>query len=121
MNTCRKAAVCFLAVLLTVLLMSFTCAASENIGEPIELIINDTPVAGARLISGTAYAPYRVLVNAIDPAATFTWDAASNASVSEGTGVQMTAYADQHYIIANNRVLYAEIAKNLEEVADVEW
>ena len=113
MNTCRKAAVCFLAVLLTVLLMSFTCAASENIGEPIELSINNTPVAGARLISGTAYAPYRVLVNAIDPAAAFTWDAANNATVSEGTGVQMTAYADQHYITANNRVLYAEIAKNL--------
>lgn len=113
MNTCRKAAVCFAAVLLTVLLMSFTCAASENIGEPIELSINDTPIAGARLISGTAYAPYRVLVNAIDPAATFEWDTASNASVSSGTGVDISAYAGTHYIEANGRVLYTELAKIL--------
>ncbi len=113
MNICRKAALCFAAVLLTVLLMSFTCAASENIGEPIELSLNDTPIAGARLISGTAYAPYRVLVNAIDPAASFEWSAAENASISSGTGVQMTAYADQHYIVANDRVLYSELAKNL--------
>lgn len=113
MNTCRKAAVCFAAVLLTVLLMSFTCAASENIGEPIELSINDTSVAGARLISGTAYAPYRVLVNAIDPAATFEWDGANNVAVSNGTGVQMIAYSEQHYIEANGRVLYSELAKNL--------
>ena len=113
MHTCRKAAVCFAAVLLTVLLMSFTCAASENIGEPIELSVNNTPVAGARLISGTAYAPYRVLVNAIDPAAAFEWNTAKNASVSSGNGVEIIAYANQHYIEANGRVLYTELATNL--------
>ena len=32
-----------------------------------------------KLIAGTAYAPYRVLVNAIDPAASFAWDAEKKA------------------------------------------
>lgn len=113
MNICRKAALCFAAVLLTVLLMSFTCAASENIGEPIDLSVNNTPVAGAKLIAGTAYAPYRVLVNAIDPAASFAWDAVKKASVSSGTGVEITAYAGTHYIEANGRILYTELAKIL--------
>ena len=113
MNICRKAALCFAAVLLTVLLMSFTCAASENIGEPIDLSVNNTPVAGAKLIAGTAYAPYRVLVNAIDPAASFAWDAEKKASVSSGTGVEITAYAGKHYIEANGRILYTELAKIL--------
>ncbi len=113
MNICRKAALCFAAVLLTVLLMSFTCAASENIGEPIDLSVNNTPVAGAKLIAGTAYAPYRVLVNAIDPAASFVWDAEKKVSISSGTGVKIAAYADKHYIEANGRILYTEIAKIL--------
>ena len=118
MNTGRKAALCFAAVLLTVLLMSFTCAASENIGEPIDLYVNDTSVAGARLITGTAYAPYRILVNAIDPAAVFEWDEAKKASVSSGNGVEITAYSGEHYIEANGRVLYTELATvlNLEGV-----
>lgn len=113
MNICRKAAVCFAAVLLTVLLMSFTCAASENIGEPIELYYQDTTIAGARLISGTAYAPYRALVSAIDPDASFDWDASRSASVANGTGVEIIAYSQQHYIEANGRVLYSEVATNL--------
>ena len=113
MNICRKAALCFAAVLLTVLLMSFTCAASENIGEPIDLSVNNTPVAGAKLIAGTAYAPYRVLVNAIDPAASFVWDAEKKVSISSGTGVKIAAYADKHYIEANGRILYTELAKIL--------
>ena len=113
MNICRKAALCFAAVLLTVLLMSFTCAASENIGEPIELYVNSNPVADAKLIGGTAYAPYRVLVNAIDPSTTFDWDSVSNVSVCKGNGIRINAYANTHYIEANGRILYTEIAKVL--------
>lgn len=112
MNTSRKLLVC-LAALATMLLMSFTCAASENSGEPIDLYINDTEVAGARLIAGSAYAPFRTVVNAIDPDATFAWDNDKRASVSTGTGVTIYAYSEDHYIEANGRILYSELAKNL--------
>lgn len=113
MNTSRKLPVCVLAVLATMLLMSFTCAASENSGEPIDLYINSTPIEGARLIAGSAYAPFRTLVNAIDPDATFDWDNSKRASVSTGNGVTIYAYSEQHYIEANGRILYSELAKNL--------
>ena len=115
MNICRKAALCFAATVLTVLLMSFTCAASENIGEPIDLTVNNTPVAGAGLLGGTAYAPYRALVNAIDPTATFAWEAATGVSICKGSGIRIHAYANTHYIEANGRVLYTELAKNIVE------
>ena len=113
MNTSRKMPVCVLAVLAIMLLMSFTCAASENSGEPIDLYINSTSIEGARLIAGSAYAPFRTLVNAIDPDATFAWDNDKRASVSTGTGVTIYAYSEQHYIEANGRILYSELAKNL--------
>lgn len=112
MNMSRKLSVC-LAVLAIMLLMSFTCAASENSGEPIDLYINDNPIAGARLIAGSAYAPFRTLVNAIDPDATFAWDNEERASVSTGAGVTIYAYSEEHYIEANGRILYSELAKNL--------
>lgn len=112
MNNCRKVVVCF-AVLLTALLMSFTCAASENSGEPIDLYINNTKIDGARLITGTAYAPYRTLVNAIEPTATFEWNNSTRASVASGDGILINAYSGEHYIEANGRIIYSELAKNL--------
>jgi len=113
MNTSRKMLGCMLAVLAMVLLMSFTCAASENSGEPIDLYINSTSIDGARLIAGTAYAPYRTLVNAIEPDAEFAWDNDARASVATGNGITIRAYSEQHYIEANGRILYTELATNL--------
>ncbi|MBQ4556907.1 MAG: cell wall hydrolase [Clostridia bacterium] len=106
MNTCRKALLCIAAVMLSVVLLSFTCAASGNIGEPITLILNNTPVSGAVLIDDVSYVPFRNLVSTIDNYATFSWDARKNASVSDGTGVDIIAYAGENYIEANGRILY---------------
>ena len=113
MNNCRKAVVVFATVLLSALLMSFTCAASENSGEPIDLYFNNTSVDGARLIAGTAYAPYRALVSAIEPTVNYDWDNARRVSVAYGNGIEIHAYLDQHYIEANGRVIYSTLAKNL--------
>lgn len=113
MNTCRKAIFCFAAVMLSVILLSFTCAASENIGEPIDLTLNLTPVNGARLINDTAYVPFRTLVSAIDKYATYTWNSSKNASVSDGNGVDIIAYSGKSYIEANGRILYTHGAENL--------
>ncbi len=113
MNTCRKALLCFMAVMLSVILLSFTCAASGNIGEPINLTFNSVPVSGARLINETAYAPFRVLVSAIDKEATYVWNSGKNASVSDGSGVDIIAYSSKNYIDANGRILYTTEAKNL--------
>ena len=113
MNNCRRTVVCLAAILLSALLMSFTCAASENSGEPIDLYYNETPVEGARLIAGTAYAPYRVLVSALEPTVTYEWDNAKHASVAYGNGIVINAYSNEHYIEVNGRVVYHELAKNL--------
>ena len=113
MNNCRRTVVCLAVVLLSALLMSFTCAASENSGEPIDLYFNETPVDGARLIAGTAYAPYRVLVSTLEPTVTYEWDNAKRASVACGNGIVINAYSNEHYIEVNGRVVYHELAKNL--------
>lgn len=113
MNLCRKAALLFALAALSVMLMSFTCAASENTGDSIDLYVNSVPVDGAVLVDGTAYAPYRILVSAIDPAAAYDWNGDTRASIAVSEGIEIRAYADQHYIEANERVLYNETAKNL--------
>ena len=113
MNTCRKTVVCTLAVLLSVLLMSFTCAASENIGEPITLLYNDNPIDGALYVNGTAYAPYRALISAIEPEAEFSWNQKKAATTASGDGIVINAAVGAHYIEANGRILYNEYAPNL--------
>ena len=84
MNLCRKAALLFTLAALSVMLMSFTCAASENTGDSIDLYVNSVPVEGAMLVNGTAYAPYRILISAIDPAAAYDWDGYTRASIASG-------------------------------------
>ncbi len=113
MNNCRRTVVALAAILLSALLMSFTCAASENSGEPIDLYINETSVEGARLINGSAYAPYRTLVSAVEPEITYEWDNSRRASVASGNGITINAYSEEHYIEANGRVIYSELSKNL--------
>lgn len=113
MNNCRKAVLAALAALFCALLMSFTCAASENSGEPIDLYINETSVDGARLIAGTAYAPYRTLVSAVEPTVTYAWDNEKLASVANGNGIEIYAFSNEHYIEVNGRVVYSKLAKNL--------
>ncbi len=113
MNNCRKTVLAIAAALFCALLMSFTCAASENSGEPIDLYINETSVDGARLIAGTAYAPYRTLVSAIEPTVTYEWDNAKRASVAVGNGIEINAFSNEHYIEVNGRVVYSKLAKNL--------
>lgn len=113
MNLCRKAVLLFTLAALSVMLMSFTCAASENTGDSIDLYVNSVPVEGAMLVNGTAYAPYRILISAIDPAAAYDLDGYTRASIASGEGIEIRAYADEHYIEANERVLYNETAKNL--------
>ncbi|MBQ6614351.1 MAG: cell wall hydrolase [Clostridia bacterium] len=113
MNNCRKAVLAFASVLLMVLLMSFTCAASENNGTPITLYINNKQVDGARLIAGTAYAPYRTVVSEIEPTVEYTWNNEKRASVAHGNGIEIYAYSNEHYVEANGRVLYHTLAKNL--------
>ena len=55
MKLCKKTALWLTVTVLSLLLMSLTCAASENFGTPIDLYINSNPVEGARLADGTAY------------------------------------------------------------------
>lgn len=112
MKLCKKTALWLAVTALSLLLMSFTCAASENFGTPIDLYINSNPVDGARLADGTAYIPYRVAVLAADPDATFDWDSARGISVATSLGMTIEAKADEHYIEANARILYTELAKN---------
>ena len=107
MHICKKALTLAVSLLLSVIILSFTCAASENIGQPIGLKINNTSVSGAVLIdNGTAYAPFRVIVSAIDPTAEFEWNNKIKASISHGNGVEITAYSTKTYIEANGRILY---------------
>lgn len=113
MNTSRKMLGCVLVALAMVLLMSFSCAASENSGDPIDLYIHHMKIDGALLIQGSAYAPFRTVVSAIDPDATFSWDNETRASVAHGVGVTIYAYPNEHYIEANGRILYSDLAKNL--------
>ena len=113
MNTSRKMLGCVLVALAMVLLMSFSCAASENSGDPIDLHIHHMKIDGALLIQGSAYAPFRTVVSAIDPDATFSWDNDARASVAHGIGVTIYASPDEHYIEANGRILYSDLAKNL--------
>ena len=113
MNLSRKAVVSALAVILCVLLMSFTCAASENIGEPITLLYNDNPIEGALYVGDTPYAPYRALISAIEPDAEFAWNQAKAATTASGDGIVINASVGENYIEANGRVLYNETAKNL--------
>lgn len=113
MNTCKKTVLCVLAVLLSCLLMSFTCAASENIGDPANLYLNNTVIDGAFLLNDTTYASFRALVTAIDPEAQFIWDASSNSAKSYGTGVEISAVVGQNYISANGRILYNDRAANV--------
>lgn len=113
MNLSRKAVVCTLAVILSVLLMSFTCAASENIGEPITLLYNDNPIDGALYVGDTAYAPYRALISAIEPDTAFSWNQKKAATTASGDGIVINAAVGENYIEANGRILYNETAKNL--------
>ena len=113
MNTCRKTVVSVLAVLLSVMLMSFTCAASENIGEPITLLYNDNPIDGAIHVNGIAYAPYRALISAIEPETTFSWNQKSNSTQATCDGVIINASAGKNYIEANGRILFKDDAANL--------
>ena len=113
MNLSRKAVVCVLAVVLSVLLMSFTCAASENIGEPITLLYNDNPIDGAIYVNGTAYAPYRALVSAIEPEAEFSWNSVKAATKAVGDGIIINASVGKNYIEANGRIIYNDKAANL--------
>lgn len=113
MNTCRKTVVAVLAILLSVMLMSFTCAASENIGEPITLLYNDNPIDGAIHVNGIAYAPYRALISAIDPEAEFNWNQKSNSTQAACEGVIINASAGKNYIEANGRILFKDDASNI--------
>lgn len=113
MKLSKKTALWLAAAALALLLMSFTCAASENYGTPIDLYINNSPVDGAELINGTAYVPYRVMILAADPDATFEWDTNRNTSVATALGMRVEAADAEHYIEANGRILYSELAKNL--------
>ena len=87
MKLCKKTALWLCVTVLSLLLMSFTCAASENFGTPIDLYINSNPVEGARLADGTAYIPYRAGILAADPKATFAWDDARGVSVATSLGM----------------------------------
>lgn len=113
MKLCKKTALWLSAAALALLLMSFTCAASENYSTPIDLYINSNSVDGAMLVDGTAYAPYRAVILAADPAATFVWDSAHSTSVANTLGMQIKAPANENYIEANGRIIYSECAKNL--------
>lgn len=113
MNNCRRAGLYVLVALFCALLMSFSCAASEISGEPVDLYINDTPVTGAKLIAGTAYAPYRTLVSAIEPTVTYAWDNDIRASVAYGNGITIKAFSNEHYLEVNGRVVFSKLAKNL--------
>ena len=113
MNTCRKAVVSVLTVLLSVLLLSFTCVASENIGEPITLLYNDNSIEGAFHVNGTPYAPYRALVSAIEPEVTFSWSSEKAATEAVGDGIVITASVGKNYIEANGRILFNDVAANL--------
>jgi len=113
MKLSKKTALWFTAAALALLLMSFTCAASENYGTPIDLYINSNPVDGARLINGTAYIPYRAMILAADSDATFEWDMTRDTSVATTLGMRIEAPDAEHYIEANGRILYSELAKNL--------
>lgn len=112
MKLCKKTALWLTVTVLSLLLMSLTCAASENFGTPIDLYINSNPVEGARLADGTAYIPYRVGILAADPDATFEWDGSRGVSVATSLGMTIEAKADEHYIEANARILCSELAKN---------
>ena len=113
MKLCKKTALWLAAAALTLLLMSFTCAASENYGTPIDLYINNSHVDGAELINGTAYVPYRTMILAADQNAAFEWDGTRDTSVATTLGMQIEAPVGEHYIEANARILYSELAKNL--------
>lgn len=113
MKLCRKLLCCFAVALLFGLLLSFTCAASEDSGNPIDLYVNDVRVDGARLINGVAYAPYRALISTLDPAATFTWYPELNASAADTLGIRIVAYVNQNYMDANGRILYTKDAASL--------
>ena len=89
MKLSKKTALWLAAAALALLLMSFTCAASENYGTPIDLYINNSSVDGAKLINGTAYAPYRAMILAADPDATFEWDTHRNTSVATALGMRV--------------------------------
>lgn len=102
-----------MAVMLSCLLMSFTCSASENIGDPIILDCNEISVSGAFFANDNAYAPYRALVSAIEPEVTFHWDNARAASVANGNGIEIIATANLNYIEANGRIIYNDKAANL--------
>ena len=113
MKSCRKAGAALFALLLAAVLLSFVCAASENTGTPIELYINGYEVEGAVLYNGNAYAPYRVLVTAIDPMIEYSWDGKAHATTATGDGITICAAADEHYVDANGRILFSELAKNV--------
>lgn len=111
MHICKKALTITVSLLLSVIILSFACAASENIGYPIGLNINNTPVEGAVLINNSiAYAPYRAIVSAIDPAAEFEWNDQIKASITRSEGIEIVAYTTNvhtnSFIEANGRVLY---------------
>ena len=111
MHICKKALTLIFSLLLSVIILSFTCAASENIGYPIGLNINGTPVEGAVLINNSiAYAPYRAIVGAIDPDAEFEWNDQIKASITRGNGIEIIAYTKNvhtnSFIEANGRVIY---------------
>ncbi|MBQ4150728.1 MAG: cell wall hydrolase [Clostridia bacterium] len=111
MNICRKAFLGIALALLTCLLMSFTCAASENTTKPITLLYNDNPIEGAIYANETAYAPYRALVSAIEPEVTYNWS--RGVSTAYGKGIEIKAGANNNYIEVNGRVFYNEKAPNL--------
>ncbi len=113
MNTCRKAVITVLAVILAVMLLSFTCAASENIGEPIILLYNDNPIDGGLCVGETAYAPYRALIRAIEPDTEFSWNQKKVATTASGDGIVINATAGSNYIEANGRIIYNDTAENL--------
>lgn len=108
MKLSRKIALCLVAALVTAMLTSFHCTASENIGSPITLSINGVQIENATVINNsTVYAPFRAVVSAIDPEAVFTWDSKAKATVATGNGMQLVAYAGQNYVDANGRILYS--------------
>ena len=113
MNTCRKAVVTVFAVIMSVMLLSFTCAASENIGEPITLLYNDNPIEGALCVGETAYAPYRALISAIEPDTEFSWNQKKASTTASGDGIVINASSGSNYIEANGRILYNDTAENL--------
>lgn len=113
MKMFKKALYCLAVAALSVLMLSFTCSASENIGQPINLRINNNVVEGAFVVKGTAFAPYRTLVSAIDPEATFEWDGSIPASITYGTGVTIIAHSTKSYIEANDRIIYIHEVENM--------